>query len=162
MVPSVPDTCAMGSFLSTAVKPATLLAIAAFVVGCGGGSKSTTVVIQQPTSSQDVAAAIAAQPARGQDAEAKSNTRNMVSQVESCSVDYAGSYTHCANPRNTGLPIGAGPGQVEVQAASAGYTVTGHSRSGNTFVIVKDSSTGVTKRTCEVHADPGGCLGGTW
>jgi type IV pilus assembly protein PilA len=153
----------MGSFLSTAVKPATLLAIAAFVVGCGGGSKSTTVVIQQPTGSQDVAAAFAAQPARGQDAEAKANARNMVSQVETCAVDYAGSYTRCANPRNTGLPIGEGPGQVEVQAASAGgYTVAGHSRSGNTFVLVKDPSTGVTKRTCEVHADPGGCHGGTW
>ena len=161
MVPSVPDTCAMTSFLSTAAKPATLLAITAFVVGCGGGSKATTVVIQQPTDSQSVIAAVAAQPARGQDAEAKSNARNMVSQVESCSVDYAGSYTHCADPRNTGLAIGSGPGQVEVKAADATYTVTAHSRSGNAFLITKKSN-GTAQRTCQVDADPGGCLGGTW
>src|SRR4051794_37562223 len=161
MVPAVPDTCAMGSFLSTAVKPAILLAIAAFVVGCGGGSKSTTVVIQQPTSSQDVAAAIAAQPARGQDAEAKSNARNMVSQVESCAADYSGNYTHCEDLGNTGLAIGSGPGQVEVQSSGTTYTVTAHSSSGNTFQIIKEPS-GVSTRTCQVHADPGGCVGGSW
>src|SRR4051794_12120997 len=98
----------MGSFLSTAVKPATLLAIAAFVVGCGGGTKSTTVVIQQPTGSQDVAAAFAAQPARGQDAEAKSDARNMVSQVESCAADNSGTYENCEDVRNTGLPSDRG------------------------------------------------------
>jgi type IV pilus assembly protein PilA len=161
MVPSVPDTCVMGSFLGTAVKPATLLAIAAFVVGCGGGSKSTTVVIQQPTSSQDVAAAIAAQPARGQDAEAKSNARNMVSQVESCAVDYSGEYEHCEDVRNTGLAIGSGPGQVEVQTARSTYSVTAHSESGNTFQIIKNAS-GIASRACRVQDDPGGCLGGTW
>src|SRR3954447_6227797 len=151
----------MGSFLSTAVKPATLLAIAAFVVGCGSGSKSTTVVIQQPTGSQDVAAAFAEQPARGQDAEAKSLARNLVSQVESCAVDNSGTYEHCEDVRNPGLPIGSGPGQVEIQTARIAYTVTAHSRSGNTFQLVKDS-TGTFKRICRVHADPGGCLDGTW
>src|SRR3954469_24227631 len=161
MVPSVPDTCAMSTFLSTAVKPATLLSIAAFVAGCGGGSKSTTVVIQQPTDSQIVAAAFAAQPARGADAEAKSNARNLVSQVESCAADNSGTYEHCEDVRNTGLPIGSGPGQVEAQTARITYTVTAHSRSGNTFQLVKDS-TGTFSRTCRAHADPGGCLDGTW
>jgi hypothetical protein len=152
----------MNSFLSTAVKPMTLLAIAAFVVGCGGGGKSTTVVIEQPQDSQNtVVAAFTAQRARGQDAEAKSIARNMVSQLESCATDYAGEYTHCADLRNTGLPIGPGPGEVEVQTARITYSVTAHSRSGNTFRFAKKSN-GTSDRTCEVHADPGGCVGGTW
>jgi type IV pilus assembly protein PilA len=162
MVPSVPDTCAMGSFLSTAAKPATLLAIAAFVVGCGDGGRSTTVVIEQPQGSQtSLVAAFTAQRARGQDAEAKSDARNMVSQVESCAADYSGEYEHCEDVRNTGLAIGSGPGQVEVQTARITYTVTAHSRSGNTFQIIKNAS-GIASRACKVDDDPGGCLGGTW
>ena len=162
MVPSVPDTCVMSSFSSTAVRPVALLAVAAFVAGCGGGSKSTTVVIERPAGGQgSISAAFDAQRARGQDAEAKSNARNMVSQVESCSIDNAGEYTHCADLGNTGLPIGAGPGEVEVQTARITYSVTAHSRSGNTFRFTKKSN-GISDRTCEVHADPGGCVGGTW
>src|SRR5439155_5615271 len=35
------------------------------------------------------------QQKKGQDSEAKSNARNLVSQIETCSTDYAGDYTSC-------------------------------------------------------------------
>jgi hypothetical protein len=154
----------MGSFLRATFQAVALLMISAFVVGCGGGGggKSTTAVIEQPQGGQaSPIADLNAQRARGLDSEAKSNARNMVSQVEACAVDYSGNYTHCADLGNTGLPIGAGPGQVEVETASATYTVTAHSRTGNTFQLIKDAS-GTLRRICRVRSDPGGCLGGTW
>ena len=57
------------------------------------------------------------QQKKGQDAEAKSNARNAVSQVESCATDNAGIYTNCttaAQLGNTGLDIGTGAGQVSI------------------------------------------------
>jgi type IV pilus assembly protein PilA len=162
MVAGVPDTSAMGSVLRAPLGPAALLVALTFIVGCGGGGKSTTIVIQQPPGSEkSVIADFNAQRARGQDAEAKSNARNMVSQVESCAADYSGSYTHCGDLGNTGLAIGSGAGQVEVQTSGSTYTVTAHSRSGNTFQLIKEP-TGVLTRSCQVHADPGGCVGGSW
>jgi type IV pilus assembly protein PilA len=152
----------MGPALRAPLAPAALLVSLTFIVGCGGGGRSTTVVIQQPPGSgKSVIADFNAQRARGQDAEAKSDARNMVSQVEVCAAENSGDYTHCADPTNTGLAIGSGPGQVEAQTSKATYTVTAHSRSGNTFQFIKEP-TGVSTRTCQVHADPGGCVGGSW
>src|SRR5438132_3410735 len=61
------------------------------------------------------------QQEKGQDADAKSNARNMVSQVESCFATEQ-DYTKCqtaAQLPNTGLDIGTGAGQVSVTAATA-------------------------------------------
>jgi type IV pilus assembly protein PilA len=111
------------------------------------------------------------QQKKGQDAEAKSNARNLVSHVESCFAD-SQDYTSCdepANLTNTGLDVIAQSGtptggQVHVSAsAAATYTVTAKSKSGNTFNIVK-ADTGVSSRTCSTAGD-GGCKsagGGTW
>src|SRR5204862_3463475 len=44
------------------------------------------------------------QQEKGQDADAKSNARNMVSQVESCFASEQ-EYTKCTAPANTGLAI---------------------------------------------------------
>ena len=97
------------------------------------------------------------QQKKGQDADAKSNARNMVSQVESCAADNGGDYSNCAAPANTGLNVGAGPGQVKVDSVSAtGYAVTAASKSTNTFTITKDGTTGVSTRTCATHGQ-GGC-----
>jgi type IV pilus assembly protein PilA len=107
------------------------------------------------------------QQKKGQDAEAKSNARNLVSQVESCAADAVNnSYVNCttaAQLGNTGLDIGTGQGQVQVSAATAtGYTVQGQSKSGNNFRIVKDGTTGVSTRACDT-AGAGGCkTGGVW
>jgi type IV pilus assembly protein PilA len=107
------------------------------------------------------------QQKKGQDAEAKSNARNLVSQVESCAADavnnsYAGCNTAAALGA-TGLDYGNGQGQVQVTGSSAtGFTVQAQSKSGNNFRIVKNDVTGVSTRACDT-AGAGGCkAGGVW
>jgi type IV pilus assembly protein PilA len=108
------------------------------------------------------------QQKKGQDAEAKSNARNLVSQVESCASDTAGVYTNCttaAQLGNTGLdvqpsPPGNGQVSVVITGSGSGYTATAKSKSGNTFSIVKDPTSGITTRSCT--GTDGGCKGGTW
>ncbi len=111
------------------------------------------------------------QRAKGQDGEAKSSARNLVSHVESCYTQKQ-SYANCVdsaalNP--TGLDIGSGEGQVEASATGVGdnegqgYTIVGHSRSGNTFTIAKDPESGTTTRSCTSGgAGNGGCDGTSW
>ena len=102
------------------------------------------------------------QRSKAQDSSAKSDARNLVSQLESCYTDnntYSGSGNggSCLSG-NTGLSVGTAQGQVEVTAAAAQtYTVVGHSKSGGNFTISKDSVGNVT-RTCS----GGSCSGGTW
>jgi type IV pilus assembly protein PilA len=110
------------------------------------------------------------QRSKGQDASAKSNARNLVSQIESCFTD-SQSYNQCTSTtqlQNTGLPltdgtVAASSGSVGASAASADtYTITAASKSGNTFMITK-SSTGTISRTCTTGGSNGGsCNGGTW
>src|SRR5437016_4709260 len=91
------------------------------------------------------------QQKKGQDASAKSDARNLVSQVEACFANQQ-DYSACTpsgtggsatiDGSATGLPIGTGAssGNVEVTAASkTGYTIVGHSKSGNDFTIVKNA-----------------------
>src|SRR2546423_8750462 len=61
------------------------------------------------------------QQEKGQDADAKSNARNMVSQVESCFATEQ-AYANCDSSTelgNTGLSYGSTPGQVQVVSSSA-------------------------------------------
>src|SRR2546423_5403511 len=68
------------------------------------------------------------QQEKGQDADAKSNARNMVSQVESCFANEQ-DYQQCTAPPNTSLPLGTGVGEVSVSAPSATtYSVTAISK----------------------------------
>ena len=104
------------------------------------------------------------QRSKGQDSSAKSDARNMVSQVESCYSD-AQNYTSCTTPTqlgSTGLDIGTNSGQVTVNAGSSDtYTISASSKSGNKFTITK-LNTGVVTRTC-TSGGSGSCLGsGTW
>jgi len=107
------------------------------------------------------------QRAKGQDGEAKSNARNMVSQVESC-YSQKQSYTNCVTATdlgNTGLTIGTSPGEVGITADDGGdgYTIIGYSKSDNTFTISKDGATGATTRSCSnAGASNGGCDGSNW
>jgi type IV pilus assembly protein PilA len=105
------------------------------------------------------------QQSKGQDASAKANARNMVSQVESCFTDYQ-DYTSCNNSTalpnsSTGLNWGTGAGQVSVigatQPPNSSYTIVALSKSTNSFTITK--SGGVIARSCTGN---GGCLGGSW
>ncbi|HEX4759911.1 MAG TPA: type II secretion system protein [Thermoleophilaceae bacterium] len=101
------------------------------------------------------------QRTKAQDSSAKSDARNMVSQMESCYTD-GNTYVGCPSSA-TGMDIGSGPGQVAVSGQSASaYVVTGTSKSGNTFVITK-ASDGTTSRSCTVTgSNNGGCTGGSW
>lgn len=104
------------------------------------------------------------QQKKGQDASAKSDARNLVSQVESCFAD-SQDYTLCqtaAQLGTTGLDLGTGAGQVSVTAATTGtFTVTATSRSGNVFSIARNGGGGYT-RTCTTAGDGGCKSGGTW
>jgi type IV pilus assembly protein PilA len=92
------------------------------------------------------------QRSKGQDADAKSAARNLVSAVESF---YATNQTYVnANADNdvtkSGVwTSGTEAGKAKVTASTVdGYTIVGYSASGNTFTITKDGTTGVTSRSC--------------
>jgi type IV pilus assembly protein PilA len=87
------------------------------------------------------------QQKKGQDASAKSNARNAVSQVETCFAENE-SYANCTIPANSGLPVGTNPGQVDLTAKGATtYTITAVSKSGCSFKIDRLSTGGTTRTT---------------
>jgi type IV pilus assembly protein PilA len=99
---------------------------------------------------------------KGQDADAKSQVRNLVSHMESCFTQretYAGC-TAAQDVSQSGIPVGGANGQTSiVENGTAGYTLTGHSKSGHSFVYDKNGST--VNKTCN-PANDGGCNGGSW
>jgi type IV pilus assembly protein PilA len=108
------------------------------------------------------------QRSKGQDADAKSNARNMVSHMETCYVDQQ-DFSQCttaAGLGRTNLPLDTvfppGSGLVSAEAAVDDYTIVAHSKSGNLFSIVHNTS-GTKTRSCSAVVNPGGCLsGGSW
>jgi type IV pilus assembly protein PilA len=116
------------------------------------------------------------QQKKGQDSSAKSDARNMVSQMESCFTD-SQTYSSCTWPQSTGLPIDGATagalsaskpttGKVAADAGTSDFTIVARSKSGAAFSITKNGSTGVVDRSCS-SAGQGSCLGsgaggGTW
>jgi type IV pilus assembly protein PilA len=106
------------------------------------------------------------QRTKGQDSEAKSNARNLVSHVESCYTQEQ-DYTNCTTTQqdiaDSGLSLGTAKGEVNVSGQSAdAYTVTATSQSGTTFTITKTAGKFVKPYTCS-NGGKGGCkTGGTW
>jgi type IV pilus assembly protein PilA len=102
------------------------------------------------------------QQKKGQDADAKSNARNLVSQIESCYANEQ-TYVPCGLGTDgkvggdpTGLKQGTAGGEVATSGLAAdGYTVTAKSKSGNSFVITK-AANGAATRTC-TQKGTGGC-----
>ena len=100
---------------------------------------------------------------KGQDASAKSDARNMVSQMESC---FAGSETYAGcdssdDVTNSGIALGGGAGQVTVTPNSTtGYTIVAHSKSTNNFTITK-SGANIT-RACSTSGKGACPSAGTW
>jgi type IV pilus assembly protein PilA len=87
------------------------------------------------------------QQKKGQDASAKSNARNAVSQIETCFTD-SETYVGCTIPTTSGLPVGSGTGQVDVGTQSVdGYVVTAKSKSGCNFIITRPTGGGAVTRT---------------
>ena len=106
------------------------------------------------------------QQKKGQDASAKSDSRNLVSHVESCFADNQ-NYTLCdsaAELGSTGLTYGTAAGQVEVAAGATAtsFIVSAHSQSGGTFNIRRASSGAGYTRDC-LPVATGGCpSSGAW
>jgi type IV pilus assembly protein PilA len=106
------------------------------------------------------------QRTKAQDSSAKSDARNMVSQLESCYTDAntyvgTGSGTSCLGSA-TGLTYGTGKGQVSLTGVGAGtYKIDAHSQSDNHFFIEKLAD-GTLERSCT--GSGGGCptSGGSW
>jgi type IV pilus assembly protein PilA len=128
----------------------TTLACAALLVlpGCGSSEKPAA-----PEASQ-----------AQQDAQAKSDARNLVTYVETCYTDY-GSYEQCGlaadgtvDGQDTQL-TDASASRTDVTAQ--GYVVTTKSESGNSFSI-KKADGGAVARACS-PAGQGGCpASGAW
>ena len=108
--------------------------------------------------------AFLSQRSKGQDTDAKSNARNMVSQLESCySQDQA--YTNCATSEDvtkSGLPIGTGVGEVGFTTSAAdSYVITAKSKSANIFTMTKTAGAAVV-RGCTTGGKGGCPTGGVW
>lgn len=128
-----------------AIAIACLLALAA--AGCGGGSDDNGGSSNAETTKQDAAA--------------KTNAAQLVTEVETCFLDQQ-TYTACKQPPGTKVPLGSGEGQAEVSTATdAGYTIVGHSASGTTFKVVRTAA-GTLSRTCDKDGEGGCQTGGTW
>jgi len=102
------------------------------------------------------------QRSKGQDADAKSAARNLVSAVESF---YATNQTYAGAAADNDVlqsgVFGAGNGQASLPAATAtGYTIIGQSASGNRFTITKAGAT--VTRTCTTTSTGACPSGGSW
>ena len=97
------------------------------------------------------------QRVKGQDSSAKSDARNMVSQIESCYATTQ-SYTDasCTATTQGGVTVNS------VTGTSTGYTISKTSASNNVFTITKNGS--VTSRGCtSAGSSDGGCpSSGSW
>jgi type IV pilus assembly protein PilA len=102
------------------------------------------------------------QRAKGQDSSAKSNARNMVSQVESC---YATTqdYSQCTTTAPTQLDTGGIAATTVATNGASGWTVVATSDSTNTFTIQKAADGSSITRTCTRPNTKGGCASAlTW
>jgi type IV pilus assembly protein PilA len=104
------------------------------------------------------------QRSKGQDADAKSNARNIVSHLESfyaTEQTYVGAGTS-ADVTKSGIPRGTADGEVDlVTLAADNYSVVGHSRSTNDFTITK-AANGTITRTCTPTGEGACPANGKW
>jgi type IV pilus assembly protein PilA len=107
--------------------------------------------------------AFLSQRQKGQDASAKSDVRNLVSQMESCYAQDQ-DYTNCGSSQDvtsSGLDVGAGKSVQISSAVTDGYVLVGNSKSSNKFTITKVAG-GAPTRTC-TPVNKGACpSGGSW
>jgi type IV pilus assembly protein PilA len=96
-----------------------------------------------------------------EDAEAKSNARNLMSHMDSCFVP-SEDFTKCTTQVEIGandLPWGTNPGQVSVtDTTEKTYEIVAVSKDGHEFKINR-STAGDFDRTCNGGA---GCRNGEW
>ena len=94
------------------------------------------------------------QRAKGQDSSAKSNARNMVSELESCYANDQ-TYANCDTTKS-----GLDPAEVTATGTDAGFTVTATSKSGTKFLITKSGST--VTRSCDKKGEGACPTSGLW
>ena len=101
------------------------------------------------------------QRAKAQDGSAKSNARTVVSAMEACYTE-AARYDPCPDGA-TGVTIGPNRGEVTVTPSGDTDTIVALSMTGNTFTVVKNADSSVT-RSCDTSAGTtrGGCVGSSW
>jgi type IV pilus assembly protein PilA len=107
--------------------------------------------------------AFLSQRSKGQDSDAKSNARNVVSALETYYANER-KYTDADKSQEItkgGIPIGAGQGKVQLTLNSNTYTVVAHSQSNAKFTIEKDSD-GKLKRTCDKTGEGACPSSGEW
>jgi type IV pilus assembly protein PilA len=107
---------------------------------------------------------------KGQDADAKSNARNLVSHVEACRAateDYTlcNTVTELEAGASTGLPLVNGTptadGTVGVAAATTDtYEVTARSRHASATFSIRRTAAGDLARSCT--GSGGGCVSSSW
>ena len=100
------------------------------------------------------------QQKKGQDASAKSDARNAVSQMESCFTDNE-TYVGCDDTA-TLAPAGLDTTKVTASDQTVdGYTITATSKSGNVFTAKKTGG-GPVAKTCTTTGTAGCPSSGTW
>ena len=100
------------------------------------------------------------QQQKGQDASAKSDARNAISQMESCFTDNE-TYTGCDDAMLATAGLDA-PAKVTVSGQSDDdYVVTATSKSGNTFTATKTNGAAVVKK-CVTTGKAGCPTSGDW
>ena len=100
------------------------------------------------------------QQQKGQDASAKSDARNAISQMESCFTDNE-TYTGCDDAMLATAGLDA-PAKVTVTGQSDDdYVVTATSKSGNVFTATKTNGASVVK-TCTTTGKAGCPSSGDW
>ena len=111
------------------------------------------------------------QQKKGQDAEAKSNVRNMISQIESCytdTQDYAqcvvGNTTFQTQLTEAKIPWAAtaAPGKVTASQASGVVTVVAHSNAKTGDANHTFSSINGERSCTPATGNNGGCKAGAW
>jgi type IV pilus assembly protein PilA len=103
------------------------------------------------------------QRSKGQDADAKSNARNIVSHLESYYANeqkYTGADAS-NDVKKSGIPIGANKGEVALTLGDQTYSVVAYSQSGGKFTIAKDVD-GKSTRTCDKGGEGACQTGGKW
>lgn len=109
---------------------------------------------------------------KGQDSDAESNARNLVSKVELCyatTEDYTQCDTQAELGSDLGLDWGNSPGQVSVVTATkTSYKVTAVSKASsdgsNHTYSIDHNSAGANNKTCTAgtNNDQGSCKTGSW
>lgn len=101
------------------------------------------------------------QQKKGQDASAKSDTRNAVSQVESCFAEEQ-DYSKCLKTSSSMAGTGIGADTTITNVGTTGFKIETTAKSGNKFKITKNGTTGLYTRSCTT-AGQGSCKSdGSW